>query len=268
MKTESGVYLIITTISSLKAAFPLTPALSLGEREKHSQFSIISEALGCSTDPQRFSLSPRERAGAFTLLEVIVVIIILAIVALVFLPAFHVPRTPARRISCVNQVKQVGLAFKSWAIDHTDQFPMQISTNAGGTRELANGPSVSVHFRVISNELSTPKLLVCPADLKRSSATGFSALQNINISYFVGVDALTTNEQMLLSGDRNITNGTRVKNGMLELTTNQPVGWTADLHMLQGNIGLADGRVQQVTSSRLRGAIASTGVTTNRLAMP
>src|ERR1051326_6908646 len=96
------------------------------------------------------------------------------------------------RLNCTNRLKQVGLAFKLWAIDHTDQFPSQISTNAGGTRELLNG--VFAHFRVISNELSTPKVLLCPADLKRSSATSFAALQNPNISYFVGVDAVATNE--------------------------------------------------------------------------
>ena len=44
-------------------AFPLTPTLSLGERENHSaakQESLISE---CSNAAEKRSLSPRERAG-------------------------------------------------------------------------------------------------------------------------------------------------------------------------------------------------------------
>jgi len=73
---------------------------------------------------------------------------------------------------------------------------------------------------------------------------------------------------MFLSGDRNITNGTAIKNGILELTTNQPAGWPPELHVVQGNIAVADGRVQQLSSSRLREAIGLTGAATNRLAMP
>jgi competence protein ComGC len=212
-------------------------------------------------------MKPRSHS-AFTLKEVLVLIVIVAVIAFFLLPAFYTPRTPAPRIACVNNLKQVGLAFRVWAADHSDQFPMEISTNAGGTRELASGPNAFVHFLAISNELSTPKILLCPADSKRKSAANFAELWNDNISYFVGLDALMTNAQMLLSGDRNITNGWRIKKGVLELTTNQTSGWTPELHVGQGNIGLSDGSVQQVTSSRLREAIKQTGLATNRLAIP
>ncbi len=91
---------------------------------------------------------------------------------------------------------------------------------------------------------------------------------NVNISYFVGVDATPTNLTMFLVGDRNITNGFPIKNGVLELKTNQPVGWTAEMHNLAGNIGLADGSVQQVTSQGLRDLLKNTEEETTRLAMP
>ena len=54
----------------------------------------------------------------------------------------------------------------------------------------------------------------------------------------------------------------------IDLTTNRPAGWTADIHQLQGNVGLADGSVQQLSSSRLQAQMAGTGDLTNRLAMP
>ena len=76
-----------------------------------------------------------------------------------------------------------------------------------------------------------------------------------------------TNSQMFLTGDRNVTNGQAANSRFVDLTTNRPAGWTANLHKLQGNVGLADGSVQPMTSSRLRAAMAATGDPTNRLAI-
>jgi prepilin-type N-terminal cleavage/methylation domain-containing protein len=208
------------------------------------------------------------RTDGLTLIELLVVLAVLAIAVAMLMPSVSNHPVRAPRINCVNNLKQVGLAFRSWAFDHGDQFPMGVSTNAGGTMELVSGPNAFAHFQVVSNELSTPRVLFCPADSKRTSATNFADFSNLSLSYFVGVDAVATNEQRFLSGDRNITNGATLENGILVLTTNQPAGWTHQLHAKSGNIGLADGSVQQLTPSRLREAIASTGVATNRLAMP
>ena len=136
--------------------------------------------------------------------------------------------------------------------------------------ELVDSGKTFVHFAAISNELSTPKVLVCPADPTRKPAADFSAeLGNAKISYFVGVDAQSTLlSQMFLSGDFNITNGHRAIRGILELTTNNFAGWSHTLHDRQGNVGLADGSVQQFSTTRLREARTFTGVETNRLAMP
>jgi len=102
----------------------------------------------------------------------------------------------------------------------------------------------------------------------RAAATNFDFMSNSNLSYFVGVDAEETNPQTLLSGDRNITNGTSAKNGVLDLTTNRPSGWTAEMHNKIGNIALADGSVQQLSTLNLRATVENTGVATNRLQMP
>jgi prepilin-type processing-associated H-X9-DG protein len=68
-----------------------------------------------------------------------------------------------------------------------------------------------------------------------------------------------------LYGDRNLTNGWPLENGMLVLTPNRPVGWTHELHNRQGNVALADGSVQEFANSSLPGLLVGT---TNRLAMP
>jgi prepilin-type processing-associated H-X9-DG protein len=145
---------------------------------------------------------------------------------------------------------------------------MDLSTNSGGTREYTTTGDVFRHFQVISNELSTPKVLVCPRDSRRSVSDFGNAFSNSNLSYFIGIDAQDTSPQMFLSGDRNITNGTMPPNRVLELTTNHVSGWTHDLHNGWGNVGLADGSVTQMRAARLREALSWTGAATNRLALP
>lgn len=197
-----------------------------------------------------------------------VVLAMLLFVAAVYFPAIQHGPT-AQRINCVNNLKQIGLGFRTFALDNQDCYPMQTPVTNGGTLELAAFGPAYLHFQVMSNELTTPKLLACPEDKKRTAATNWvTDLFNGRISYFVGLAANVTNSQMFLTGDRNVTNGQAANRRFVDLTTNRAAGWTADLHKLQGNVGLADGSVQQMTSSRLRAAIAATGDATNRLAMP
>ena len=131
------------------------------------------------------------------------------------------------------------------------------------------GTNVWRHFQVMSNELSTPKVVICPEDDDRmSAATNFMWFNNSTVSFFYGIDATETNAQMILFGDHNITNGTHVQNGILTLTTQKPAGWTKEMHNKVGNVGLADGSVQQLSISGLRSAVTNTGFATNRLQMP
>jgi len=55
---------------------------------------------------------------------------------------------------------------------------------------------------------------------------------------------------------------------MLELTASQPLGWTREMHNQLGNIGLADGSVQQVGNTALRSQVASSGAATDLIQMP
>ena len=204
-----------------------------------------------------------------SLVEVAFVIATVVLVGVIFLPGMNRGHKRSPRISCMSNLKQIGLAYRIYSNDHGDQFPFAVSNEFGGTLSLTNSPQLFRHFEAISNELVTPKVLVCMADRARVRAGDFQTpLSNSNISYFVGLDAKEDQPQSILSGDRNITGG-KLANGFLRLIrTNDSVGWTKDLHNLAGNIGLGDGSTMQVNSLTLARQVQAQPLPMIRLAIP
>ncbi len=72
---------------------------------------------------------------AFTLVELFVVAAVMCILVTIFLPQWvRQQRRHHYHVSCSNNLRQVGLAFRTWAIDNNDRFPMQVSVTNGWTR--------------------------------------------------------------------------------------------------------------------------------------
>lgn len=207
---------------------------------------------------------------ALTLAEVLVVIGIAAAILLWLLlqPRSYV-RPKAIRINCASNLKQIGLAFRNWEEDnHTDHFPMRGFTNQFGIMEYPKPSNMFRYFQVMSNELNSPHILVCPSD-KRTEVDSFAVLSNNNLSYFVGLDAVESQTNMLLAGDRNlVVDGISIGPGLLTLTTTNLLGWTAAMHKGVGNILMVDGSVRIGISTGLQKLIANSGTNVNRLAVP
>jgi prepilin-type N-terminal cleavage/methylation domain-containing protein/prepilin-type processing-associated H-X9-DG protein len=209
----------------------------------------------------------RAKAG-MTLIEVIAVIAVVVVLVGLAIGALSNAIRKSRSICCNCNLKQIGLSFRIFANDHKDTFPMGVSTNKGGSLEYLTTNEMFRHFQVMSNELSTPVILICPTDT-RKAVRSFFVLSNTNVSYFVGVDANDKFPQSLLAGDRNLmTNGVPAGSGLLELKTNQTVGWTAAMHKGRGNAALGDGSVSGFTSALLQEQVIHSDLDSNRLLIP
>jgi len=194
----------------------------------------------------------RSLKNAFTLIELLVVIAIIAILAAMLLPALAAAKKKAQKINCVNNLKQVGIAFRIWEGDNGDKYPMAVSYAQGGASDYVNHGTTAatkfnpgVTFMVMSNEVASPKVLNCPSDINHSQATNYTygnlLAANVvspaapvaapttplsDISYFVGGDASESDPQGILSGDFNIGLNSTTSSGNGKTFTGETGGST------------------------------------------
>ena len=233
---------------------------------------------------------PSRRETALTRLEVLVLVVAVAIPVTLFLGAMSGAKRMANEGACVNNLKQLGLAFRIFSNEHDGEWPMALSVTNGGTREwLSNPDQLWRCFLWVSNTLYeprvflTPRMLRCPSDWQKTRADEFAARPvnpnavvfsgNQHLSYFLGLNTSEDQPRSILSGDRNLmAGGIPVSAGRLELTTNHVLGWTKKIHNGIGQILFNDGSVDQADSGHLneawRNAHTSSGLTTNVWLVP
>jgi prepilin-type N-terminal cleavage/methylation domain-containing protein/prepilin-type processing-associated H-X9-DG protein len=120
----------------------------------------------------------RQRTCGFTLIELLVVIAIIAILAALLLPALSGSKESARRIACVNNIRQLALATQVYLGDSKDIYPVGHITYKGSTSvwimydPLPNAgfipPPDAIHQGALVPYLGgfDTNLLTCPSDRK------------------------------------------------------------------------------------------------------
>jgi hypothetical protein len=149
-------------------------------------------------------------------------------------------------------------------------------------------------FLCASNQLGTPKILFCPAECEtyaRQAATTFAGTvapgsnavpytNDLNVSYFIGVDAMETYPRMFLTGDHNMGGNANPPTLFYEgapgstMSANTPFisagtnfntaagqgpAFLNNMHSMQGNVGMADGSVEWFSRTNLQSALKNSG---------
>jgi hypothetical protein len=149
-----------------------------------------------------------------------------------------------------------------WASDNGEKFPFHVSVSKGGTKDLCErgvdgfDKNSASHFLVMSNELGSPKILLCPDDLTKRPATNFNRLSRDNVTYQVhsGPDvdesrpaqilAVCPFHQNILYADGSVVAG---KNSQTSTATRIPtVSKTAQMNSCVNNLRLIDSAKQQL----------------------
>ena len=212
-----------------------------------------------------------ERDRGFTILELLITVSILSALAALLLPSLARAKERARRVYCQNNLKQITLALKIFAQDHEDDYPWHALPADGGTY----GSSAATgwrNFRAVSNELLTPKPLVCPSDATTKMIAGDwpqyteAAYRSNALSYFTGLDGFEELPIAMLAGDRNIAGGTASSCGSVSASgvaaqkygeANSSIRWANAVHGLAGHVALTDGSVQWTDKRALQELVTS-----------
>ncbi|MFA6930232.1 MAG: type II secretion system protein [Lentisphaeria bacterium] len=118
----------------------------------------------------------------FTLIELLVVIAIIAILASMLLPALQQARNKARSITCVSNLKQIGLAVDLYADDYNGFYQVSGTVVIDGTAQFAWTTVLGKLKYLPENQFN---LLRCPSTLKSPKVVELNNVSTygVNLQY-------------------------------------------------------------------------------------
>lgn len=130
--------------------------------------------------------SAAQQRGVFTLIELLVVIAIIAVLASMLLPALSKARESARKIACVSDKRQFGLAFNFYVSDFNDQYPpASFTTGCGwtGSQIIDKYTWTWAWEFKRSNYIKDVKMFVCPSVIPHCAASHKQGIQELLTIY-------------------------------------------------------------------------------------
>ena len=123
------------------------------------------------------------RKNAFTLIELLVVIAILALLISIILPISMKGIEMARRTSCANNLKSLGIAFKTYATDHQGEMPHynDLPAASGTFSEVPDFSAIAVAVYT-NGYVEDLHMWICPSD--KLDGTGFAVAAARDIASF------------------------------------------------------------------------------------